>query len=459
VCVVPVTPADLHACLDGLQGGGPDGAMLTGVAEGAALAELVRARHRLDAVIESRLARFDARGLAEADGVASTAAWLRGKTRMAGAEASGRVKTARLLGDLPETTAALERGEISLDHARVIAGLAKDTDLAATQRVEAGLVEVAKLVDPVRFSAELAVIRDAYRKDGTGEKDSDDTDKRRLSIAASLSGMFSVGGWLPAESGALVKTAIDAFAKPKPGDTRTPAQRRADALVEVIRLGLAAAGVPSQHGVRPTLLVTTTVQPDPATPAEPVRPGPAAADVNGNCADNTCPADAPIGLRFGPGVVPGGGLISRTTVERLACDATVRRIIFGPDGEVLDLGRAARTVTPAQWMALVTRDGGCVLPHHDCPPAHCQAHHWKRPWVEGGETNVADMALTCTWGHTLVHEGRARLFLDEDQRWTLRLADGTVIRGLKLGQTALGRAGPIASAADKPPDPEEPRGP
>jgi uncharacterized protein DUF222 len=304
MCVGSARADDLHACLDGMLAGDDPDVGLSGAGLGAEITELVRARHRLDALIERRLGVVDARGLAECDGVASTAAWLRGKCRIAGAEASGRVKTARMLRELPATAKALADGAITLDHARAIASLAKDTDLAATRQVEAGLVDVARIIDPVRLSAELATIRDAYKKDGTGEPDTSDHEKRRLSVAASMSGMFSVGGWLTADGGALVKAGLDALSKPKPGDTRTPAQRRADALVELVRLGLAAAGVPDSHGVRPTLIVNTRLEPDPAAR----------------------PADRWGGLRFGPGFVPGGGIIPSETVERFACDATIRRV-------------------------------------------------------------------------------------------------------------------------------------
>jgi HNH endonuclease len=100
-------------------------------------------------------------------------------------------------------------------------------------------------------------------------------------------------------------------------------------------------------------------------------------------------------------------------------------------------------------MALVARDGGCVIPGHDCPPEHCQAHHLIR-WIDGGRTDLTNLALTCTHGHWLVHEGGGRLYRDADDYWMLQLPDGRTIRGLRLGDTALGRANRIANSADKP---------
>jgi hypothetical protein len=111
-------------------------------------------------------------------------------------------------------------------------------------------------------------------------------------------------------------------------------------------------------------------------------------------------------------------------------------------------------VSPAQWIALVARDGGCVAPDHDCPPVYTQAHHWRRSWIDGGTTDLADLALVCTFTHHLIHDDGAELYLDPHHYWTMRMPDGQVLRGLRLGQTALGRASQIADQASK-----KPRGP
>jgi Domain of unknown function (DUF222) len=356
VCVSKPRAADLHGCLDGLLGADDTNAPVSGAVVGADLAELVRARHRLDAVIQRRLAVFDGRGLAAADGVPSTAAWLRGKTRISGGEASGRVKTARLLGELPATAAALAAGQITLDHARAIASLATDTDVAATRAVEEGLVAVARLVDPARLAAELADIRDSFRNDGSdragAERRRSDYERRRFAISSSMSGMFTVGAWMTAEGGALFTAAVTALSKPLPGDTRTATQRRHDAVVELARLAMGAIEMPEAHGARPTLLVNTRLEPDPDHP-DPVDPDLDTVDTDGdiggigdvggegsagsraehrdrrpagnggssNPGTGNSRGDGGSGLRFGPGFVPGGGIITRQTVQRLACDA------------------------------------------------------------------------------------------------------------------------------------------
>jgi hypothetical protein len=50
--------------------------------------------------------------------------------------------------------------------------------------------------------------------------------------------------------------------------------------------------------------------------------------------------------------------VSAETVRR-RCDGSFVRVIRSEDGEVLSLGRRARTTSPALRRALGIRDGGC----------------------------------------------------------------------------------------------------
>jgi hypothetical protein len=87
-------------------------------------------------------------------------------------------------------------------------------------------------------------------------------------------------------------------------------------------------------------------------------------------------------------------------LDRLLCDAEVFGLIYGSDGQPLWLGRGVRTVTPAQWRALVARDKGCV----ECGahPSYCEAHHLV-PWAQGGTTDIDKLALLCSHDHHRLH--------------------------------------------------------
>jgi HNH endonuclease len=108
------------------------------------------------------------------------------------------------------------------------------------------------------------------------------------------------------------------------------------------------------------------------------------------------------------------------TDDRLAArlQAAARRLPPAPGGapaQPLEVGRTSRVVTPAQRAALVVRDGGCVVPGCERPPAWCEAHHLVH-WLYGGRTDLENLALVCRAHHRAVHEGGWRLGRDPDGR-------------------------------------------
>jgi hypothetical protein len=101
--------------------------------------------------------------------------------------------------------------------------------------------------------------------------------------------------------------------------------------------------------------------------------------------------------------------LTAATIRRLACDANIIPMILGSEGEILDQGRAVRTVTNGQRRALEVRDGGCVWPGCSTPPSDCDAHHVKH-WADHGPTDLANLALACHTHHRLIHEGGYQLW-------------------------------------------------
>jgi hypothetical protein len=104
----------------------------------------------------------------------------------------------------------------------------------------------------------------------------------------------------------------------------------------------------------------------------------------------------------GPVFTETGGRAPRTLVRRLACHSAITRIVFGPDGAVLDVGRAQRTVTGQMRRAVIARDQHCVFPGCDQPPSRCEVHHAITHWAHGGNTSVSNSALLCWYHHQLV---------------------------------------------------------
>ena len=92
-------------------------------------------------------------------------------------------------------------------------------------------------------------------------------------------------------------------------------------------------------------------------------------------------------------------------------------LLGGAPRQPLDVGRATRVVHPAQRAALAVRDGGCVFPDCDRPLVWCDAHHlWH--WVDGGPTDLWNLALVCRAHHRKVHEGGWQLTRGPDGRFT-----------------------------------------
>ena len=88
----------------------------------------------------------------------------------------------------------------------------------------------------------------------------------------------------------------------------------------------------------------------------------------------------------------GGIHVSAATAQRLACDAATVEMRHDSDGQVLDVGRKSRTISPALRRALAARDRQCRFP--GCQARRCDAHH-IRHWAHGGATALDNLVLLC----------------------------------------------------------------
>ena len=107
----------------------------------------------------------------------------------------------------------------------------------------------------------------------------------------------------------------------------------------------------------------------------------------------------------------GGIHVSAETARRMACDAATVSMRHGPGGEILDVGRRTRTISPALRRALAARDRQCRFP--GCGNVRCDAHHLEH-WADGGRTALDNLVLLCRRHHRAVHEEGFRVTLDAD---------------------------------------------
>jgi hypothetical protein len=175
--------------------------------------------------------------------------------------------------------------------------------------------------------------------------------------------------------GATIRVALEVLCgRAGVGDERSRARRLADGLVELASHALDHGFATERGTVRPHLQLTASVE-----------------TVSGL-------AGAPGGELEYAGVVPAA------TVQRLACDASIRRVLLGPKSVVIDVGRARRVPSAPARAALRVRDRGCVWPGCDRPASWTTAHHVLH-WAHTGVTEVPNLVLLCHRHHWLVHEG------------------------------------------------------
>jgi hypothetical protein len=357
-------------------------------------AELQRVCEQLELERLRRLAEIDRRRLFEREGHLSAASWLASRFRVGWGAARQQTGVARALDEMPETRRALEAGDVSLSAARLLVK-ARDADAEAFARSEARLVEAARIHGVGDLQRVVAFWRQHVERERAGDGA---RARRQLHASVTFEGMVRVDGDLDPEAGEALLTALgavlDADAHRGGSDERTPAQRRADALHEICRQWLDHAERPIVAGERPHLSVTVDA---------------------GVLAD---PAE-------GAAELDHGAVVGGETARRLACDASLMRVVMNGRSEPLDVGRRTPVVSPAIRRAVVVRDRRCRFPGCDRRHTWCDAHH-VRHWAEGGRTALGNLVLLCRRHHRLVHEGGFSLTLD-DARPVFRRPDGVVL--------------------------------
>jgi hypothetical protein len=120
------------------------------------------------------------------------------------------------------------------------------------------------------------------------------------------------------------------------------------------------------------------------------------------------------------------GPVSPETARRLACDASLMRVVMDGRSEPLDVGRRTAVVPPAMRRAVIVRDRHCRFPGCDRPHAWCDAHHVAH-WADGGATALDNLLLLCRRHHRKVRErGGFRLEI-RDGRATFSRPDGSLL--------------------------------
>ncbi|MCW4354381.1 HNH endonuclease [Hoyosella sp. YIM 151337] len=354
------------------------------------------------------IAEISARGTMATFGYANAAGLLKDVLNLDAADARRRARRSEVLAGQPTTAggeripvlplaaAAFAAAEISAAHVDAIDDVLSQFPAAtppdARSEGEDILATLAKTNPPAVIRKVGREILARLDQDGVEPPETDlAKPKRELRLRWSSRGdHLKLSGFLDKEAGARLESLLSPLAKPRPDnetgapDVRTVDERCGDAVAELLERTERAADLPAQGGEPPHVIVTMTLD------------------------QLTNTSDIPLVL------LNRDHLISAALARQIACDAKIIPAILGSNSEVLDLGRAERTVSVALRRALVMRDKGCIFPGCDKPAPWTQAHH-IREWQDGGPTDLSNLCLLCSYHHRLIHHSD----------WTVRMgSDG-----------------------------------
>jgi hypothetical protein len=313
--------------------------------------------------------------------------WIRHNCKTSRSTAYDCINVGEQLPRLPQCEHALVDGEIGFAHLSVIARTASAlSEKAPDDFNESDVLDHARESSAGRLWHYCMRLRHALDPEGVARDQRIAVEERRLQFSVWEDGSLLINGRLDPIGGAAVRTALEPLAQPMgQGDERCLEHRQADAFVELATHSLDAGLVPQHASQRPHLQVTTTLETLQGLPGSP------AAD-----------------LEFS---TP----ISSTTVQRLACDGNIARVVFGPGSVIVDVGRATRVVSAPTRRALNARDQHCRWPGCERSASWSAAHHVVH-WTQGGATDLSNLLLLCHRHHWMVHEGGWKLARADDDR-------------------------------------------
>jgi Domain of unknown function (DUF222)/HNH endonuclease len=318
-------------------------------------------------------ADFAASDAWDEEGSVSAIDWLRFNCHMNAGAAANSVAVGEMLEQLPESHQAVVNGEIGFAHLATMARTAAALDDRFDEKV---LVEKAKENSPGKFFYICHHARHAADPQRYAAEQADQVEQRRLKLSKWMDGSVLISGQLDPVGGAAVLAVIQPLArKSGPDDDRCLEQRNADALVEL------ASGGGSQAQIQVTSSIETLLALAGAPAAE---------------MEHCLP-------------------VSSKTIERLACDSSIARVLLNSESLVIDVGRSKRVVSEPGRRALTARDGHCRWSDCDRPASRSAAHHVVH-WIHGGSSDLDNLVLLCHRHHWMVHEGGWQIVRCDDRK-------------------------------------------
>jgi hypothetical protein len=286
---------------------------------------------RTHAEVAFLVRELDRRHLPELDEGLSTVGWLKRHTPMTASQASGAVKTARVLGHMPTVMEAALEGAVPHRSLQLLA--------QARNRHKIEFVDHESVFGDIATYLSVADLRrgiERWEQQINFDQALEDAGKletlRGFHHSQTYEGLWATKGTFSPEGGHIMSQAINALVGPTnldPTELRTPAQRRADAMVDICSFYLTHnTDTVTSAGERPHVTVTVDYE------------------VLKGHIDRL------------PEI--NGAAVTPQTMRRITCDAGIIPMVLGTDSEPLDVGRKTRTIPAALRRALEQRDKGCT---------------------------------------------------------------------------------------------------
>ncbi len=349
----------------------------------------------------------DAAGAAQSAGVATLEPKVRTlrqftvvRTNTSGVEVGCDLKLWQWLVQFPALAEAFRAGRITRRHVEHVRAVDNPRTAKALRFHDSVLAEAGAACSWAGF--EEVCQRIVVYSDPDGSLRDERVRRRGVSITTNADGTVSGSFSLEPISGAAVKNALEREAarladcdedpSHPEAKTRNHRQRLADAMVNLITKGAlrpdGTAGAPLVHVVMSQKVLEETIHRAAADEA-----GVVPVDEHGEPLGDD-PGIDPADPDQRCGLVDGTPLHPATAVGLLGV-ATLRRIVLGAKGEVLDLGRGSRLFPRHLKDALLAAGlGRCGTPGCDAPPAWLQADHII-PWSRGGPTATTNGQIRC----------------------------------------------------------------
>ncbi len=371
---------------------------LTAAVESASdgeLAELLsgsqRLRNSIDELSRRAVTRAARSGVWKLDGYRSPGRWIALHTGLARGTANRLVRVSRSMSALPYASAAALDGVINDVHVEQLVRCHAASPERFDADTEVAFTELAACGDLDSFAVAVRSWIESAEAVSDDEPPALDAERGSFRLVETFDGWWHGELRLPPADGEIVRQAIE---------------RRVGRYLHNQRQGDPSVNPLSMDAIRAQALVDLADQDQRTKPGQRTRPDryhvalTMSVDEQGNI--------APVGPQ------PGGAL----------CDSALHRLVLGPAGQPLDIGRLERTWPAPLATAIIRRDHHCQFPGCNAPAHHCDIHHCH-PWEHGGHTKLMNGLLLCRWHHTFLHAQHWTVELDDNQRPIFRKSDGT----------------------------------